>query len=98
MVTYEKLKADEKNLEIVFISSDRSEASFTEYYGSMPGWFALPYKDERCIQLTRLFGITGKMPVIFWADVSSVVFVLINPFNAGCSKLLLFKGFSAILV
>jgi len=61
MVTYDKLKADGKNFEILFISSDRSEASFTEYYGSMPGWFALPYKDERCIQLTRLFGIQGNM-------------------------------------
>ena len=61
LVTYEKLKADGKNLEIVFVSSDRSESSFTEYYGSMPGFCAVPYKDERCIQLTRLFGIEGAV-------------------------------------
>jgi len=60
MITYNKLKDEGKNFEIVFISSDRSESSFTEYYASMPGWFALPYKDERCIQLTRLFSIEGK--------------------------------------
>jgi len=59
LVTYEKLKENGKDFEVVFVSSDRSEASFTDYYGSMPGWLALPYKDVRCIQLTRLFGIEG---------------------------------------
>jgi len=64
MITYDKLKADGKNFEILFISSDRSESSFTEYYDSMPGWFALPYKDKRCIQLTRLFCIHGRMLIM----------------------------------
>jgi len=61
MVTYNKLRNKGKNFEIVFVSSDRSETSFTEYYASMPGWFALPYKDKRCIPLTRLFGVEGRM-------------------------------------
>jgi len=72
MVTYDKLKADGKNFEILFISSDRSESSFTEYYGTMPGWFALPYKDERCIPLTRLFGVQGKMLIVSSAYILSL--------------------------
>jgi len=75
LVTYDKLKAEEKNFAILFISSDRSESSFTEYYGSMPGWFALPYKDERCIQLTRLFGIQGEMLPISSTNILSSLFV-----------------------
>jgi len=76
LVTYDKLKGEGKNFEIVFISSDRSESSFTEYYASMPGWFALPYKDERCLQLTRLFGIEGRRIVnIFVAVHISHLFV-----------------------
>lgn len=31
-----------KNLEVVFISSDRDKGAFDEYYGEMP-WLALPY-------------------------------------------------------
>jgi len=72
MTTYEKLKADEKNFEILFVSSDRTESSFTEYYGTMPGWFALPYKDDRCLQLTRLFGIEGMMFISLARILSSV--------------------------
>jgi len=75
MLTYDKLKADGKNFEILFISSDRSESSFTEYYGTMPGWFALPYKDERCIQLTRLFGIQGKMLILSSVHILSSDFI-----------------------
>ena len=44
---YEKFKASDKSdlLEIVFISSDRDEKSFTEYYNEMP-WLALPFSDR----------------------------------------------------
>ena len=37
-----------ENFEIVFISSDRDEKSFKEYYETMP-WLALPfsYRDKK---------------------------------------------------
>ena len=38
-------EAREKGLEIVFISCDHSDASFQEYYSTMP-WQTLPYDDE----------------------------------------------------
>ena len=34
-----------KGLEVVFISGDKSEAAFGDYFGEMP-WLALPYSDE----------------------------------------------------
>ena len=56
--TYEKIKSDGKPFEIVFISSDRTVDGFKEYYESMP-WLALPYKDPRSAQLSRLFEVQG---------------------------------------
>ena len=35
-----------KGLEIVFVSHDRTEAAFEEYYGRMP-WLAVPFADEK---------------------------------------------------
>jgi nucleoredoxin len=48
-----------KGLEIIFISSDRDEASFREYFSQMP-WLALPF-SERGIKemLSSTFGISG---------------------------------------
>ena len=40
---YEKVKG--KGLEIIFVSCDRDENGFNEYYGSMP-WLAMPYDDK----------------------------------------------------
>jgi len=46
-------------LEIVFASSDRDEAAFTEYFGEMP-WLALPYADrERKEALSKAFDVSG---------------------------------------
>lgn len=46
---YEKLKARNANMELFFVSSDRSEKEFDEYYGTMP-WatlqFGSPAKDD----------------------------------------------------
>jgi len=39
-----------KGMEIVFVSSDRDEPSFNEYYGEMP-WVALPF-DKRDLKTT----------------------------------------------
>merc|ERR1711998_699804 len=34
-----------KGLEVVFVSSDREESAFNEYFGEQP-WLALDYKDR----------------------------------------------------
>jgi len=47
-----------KNLEIIFVSSDRDQASFAEYYGTMP-WLAIPQGDKRKAALSKRFGVQG---------------------------------------
>ena len=42
----EKQKRDNINFEIVFVSWDRDEESFKEYFNTMP-WLALPYDPEK---------------------------------------------------
>ena len=42
---YENCKKMENILEIIFVSSDRDEEGFEEYFGEMP-WLALPYDSK----------------------------------------------------
>jgi len=47
------------DFEIVFVSSDRDEASFKEYFAEMP-WIALPYVErKRKEQLSNRLGVEG---------------------------------------
>lgn len=54
-----KQSAKEKNIEVVFVSSDRDQASFQEYYNEMP-WLSLPFaaRDVKD-RLSKLFGVSG---------------------------------------
>mmetsp|Transcript_73862 Transcript_73862/g.153904 ORF Transcript_73862/g.153904 Transcript_73862/m.153904 type:complete len:402 (-) Transcript_73862:77-1282(-) len=46
-------------MEIIFVSSDRDEASFKEYFAEQP-WSALPYSDRRGKEvLSELCGVEG---------------------------------------
>jgi len=42
---YEACKAAGKELEVAFVSSDRDQAAFDEYYGEMP-WACVPFEDR----------------------------------------------------
>ncbi|KAK1281230.1 putative nucleoredoxin 1 [Acorus gramineus] len=55
---YHKIKAKDTAFELIFISSDRDEASFDGFYAGMP-WLALPFGDNRKKSLTRTFKIEG---------------------------------------
>jgi hypothetical protein len=52
-----------KNLAAVFISSDRDEASFAQYYNEMP-WFAMPFNQMRSQMLGAQFGVQGIPTVV----------------------------------
>jgi len=52
----EHLKA--KQLEVIFVSSDRSADEFKDYYGTMP-WLAIPNGDKRKGLLSKRFGVSG---------------------------------------
>lgn len=42
----EKLKKNSAKFEVIFVSWDRDEASFKEYFSTMP-WLALPFDPEK---------------------------------------------------
>jgi len=67
----EHLKA--KGLEIIFVSSDRDQASFLEYYSTMP-WLAIPNGDKRKDKLSKKFGVQGiPMLVLFDAQTGETI-------------------------
>ena len=55
---YEVVNKNQKQIEIIFITSDKSEAEFNEYFGSMP-WISLPFKDESIDILKQTFEVMG---------------------------------------
>lgn len=55
---YHKIKQEEGAIEVIFISSDRDQASFDEFFSTMP-WLALPFDDSRKASLNRLFKVQG---------------------------------------
>jgi len=57
--TYKKVKEAGKEFEVIFVSSDRDEGAFKEYFGEMP-WLALPYSERGVKEkLSSHFGIEG---------------------------------------
>ncbi|KAI3354139.1 hypothetical protein L3Q82_018685 [Scortum barcoo] len=65
--TYRIVKESGQKFEIVFVSADRSEESFKQYFSEMP-WLAVPYSDEaRRSRLNRLYGIQG-IPTLILLD------------------------------
>jgi nucleoredoxin len=53
-----------KGLEVIFVSSDRDDEAFKEYYGDMP-WLALPYSErERKETLSKKFKVNGIPSVV----------------------------------
>ena len=58
---YEQLQKEGKPFEVIFVSSDRSQAEFDEYRSeSMPEWLTVPYDDTaRRQQLSEHFQVQG---------------------------------------
>ena len=68
---YDTVKAnDDDDLEVVFVSSDRSKGEFDEYYGSHP-WTAVPFEARGVkSELSATFGVSGipTLVVVSLAD------------------------------
>ena len=62
--TYNKVKAAGKQLEIVFVSSDRDMKQFQEYFATMP-WLAIPPGDKRKAALSARFEVEGIPSLVF---------------------------------
>jgi len=59
--TYEAMKTAGRlaDAEFIFVSSDRDEAAFGEYFGEMP-WLALPFEKRKEKEaLSKFFGVAG---------------------------------------
>lgn len=52
--TYNEIKTNHPDFEVIFVSLDNDEESFTKYYSEMP-WLALPYNDKREGLIRRTF-------------------------------------------
>jgi len=62
-----------KGLEIVFVSSDKDEAAFKEYFGEMP-WKALPYSDRaRKEELSKKYKVQGIPTVVILDGEGNVI-------------------------
>jgi len=59
LATWYKANADKLDMDIVFVSSDKDQSAFDEYYGEMP-WKALPF-SERDLKdkLSKKFKVNG---------------------------------------
>lgn len=55
---YHRIKEKDQAFEVVFISSDRDQSSFNEFFAGMP-WLALPFGDTRKSSLSRKFKVDG---------------------------------------
>jgi len=62
--TYKKVKAAGKELEVVFVSSDRDLGQFQEYFATMP-WLAIPPGDKRKAALSARFEVEGIPSLVF---------------------------------
>ncbi|KAJ4755342.1 Nucleoredoxin [Rhynchospora pubera] len=57
--TYQNLTSQSKPLEVIFISHDEDEESFTSYFSEMP-WLAVPFSDSEARErLDKTFKIRG---------------------------------------
>lgn len=64
--TYKKVKAAGKELEVVFVSSDKDMGQFQEYFATMP-WLAIPPGDKRKAALSSRFEVEG-IPALVLLD------------------------------
>ena len=55
---YNVVNKKNKKIEIIFISFDREEKGYKEYYESMP-WLSFPFKNEQKIRVAKDFEING---------------------------------------
>lgn len=63
---YKKISKD-KSFEVVFVSSDRDEESFSSYFSEMP-WLAVPYADRDLKKkLSKKFKVSG-IPALILLD------------------------------
>jgi len=70
---YKELVGKGEDFEVVFVSSDKDEAAFSEYYASMP-WLALPFADrEAKAKLSKKFKVSGIPALIILDEQGEII-------------------------
>uniref|UniRef100_A0A7S2L2R3 Thioredoxin domain-containing protein n=1 Tax=Skeletonema marinoi TaxID=267567 RepID=A0A7S2L2R3_9STRA len=68
--------ASSHGLEIVFVSSDRSDAEFQQYYKKMPSFKAMPFSQRELAQRAKsLFGVRGIPSLVIIDSLSGRIVV-----------------------
>lgn len=60
---YEDINCEKKQLEIVWVSTDKDEDSYKSYLGQMP-WIAIPFGDKRIKTILDHFRLEG-IPALY---------------------------------
>lgn len=69
---YNELNANEKVIEVIFLSGDKTQEEFDTYYGEQP-WLALPRGDSRLATLAKKFEVKGVPRLIILKPDGTVV-------------------------
>eukprot|EP00930_Biecheleria_cincta_P037916 TRINITY_DN26061_c0_g1_i3.p1 TRINITY_DN26061_c0_g1~~TRINITY_DN26061_c0_g1_i3.p1 ORF type:complete len:838 (-),score=160.87 TRINITY_DN26061_c0_g1_i3:125-2563(-) len=64
---YERAKREGKLFDVIFVSSDRDEASFRQYFASMP-WHAVPFSDRAKEQALKMIYQVRGIPSVVLLD------------------------------
>ena len=61
---YKKIVSKGKPFEIIFVSSDRGQEGFDEYFKDMP-WLAIPFSEDKIKkEMSARFSVQGKNQVV----------------------------------
>ena len=66
---YTDVNLEERTLEIVLVSSDRTQEEWKRHHSTMP-WMIIPWDDPRANKLRAKFGIMG-VPVLVIMDATT---------------------------
>jgi nucleoredoxin len=70
---YTELKKTRDDFELVFVSSDKDEAGFNDYFGSMP-WTAMPFSERaKKAELSGRYGVQGIPTLVVLNKDGSVI-------------------------
>ena len=69
---YNKANEKEKVFEVIFVTSDRDETSFKEYFAEMP-WLALDFNDPRRAEIKKLHNVSGIPTLVILKPNGSVL-------------------------
>ena len=69
---YKEINESEKVIEVIFLSGDKTQEEYDEYYGEMP-WLALPKGDARLPPIAKKFEVRGVPRLIILKPDGTVV-------------------------